>query len=42
MNTPDVGLRTMLMVNNTVLYVLSITLIIIGYGMYRGRAELTL
>ena len=40
MNIPDVGLRTMLMINNTVLYVLSITLIIIGYGMYRGRAEL--
>ena len=40
MNAPDFGLFTMLMINNSILFVLSFTFIIIGYGMYRGRSEL--
>ena len=39
MNAPDFGLLTMLMINNSVLYVLSLALIVIGYGMYRERKE---
>ena len=39
MNAPDFGLSTMLNINNTVLSIMSITLIIIGYGMYREREE---
>ena len=37
---PDVGILTLLWINNVALYVGSICLIIIGYGMYRGRDEL--
>ena len=40
MNAPDVGVQSLLLVNTVVLYIQGICLIIIGYGMYRGRDEL--
>ena len=40
MNAPDTGIMSLLFVNTSVLYIQGICLIIIGYGMYRGRDEL--
>ena len=40
MSAPDLGIQSLLMVNNLALYVGGITFIVIGYGMYRGRSEL--
>ena len=40
MNAPDLGIQTLLLINNLALYVGGITFIVIGYGMYRGRSEL--
>ena len=39
-NSPDLGVQSLLLINTLVLYVQGISLIIIGYGMYRGRGEL--
>ena len=41
MNAPDAGIQALLLVNTIVLYIQGICLIIIGYGMYRGRDELS-
>jgi hypothetical protein len=41
MNSPDLGIQSLLLVNTLVLYVQGVCLIIIGYGMYQGRKELT-
>lgn len=40
LNSPDVGIRSLLFVNTMVLYVQGVSLIIIGYCMYTGRKEL--
>ncbi|MYA62097.1 MAG: hypothetical protein F4X94_05935 [Dehalococcoidia bacterium] len=40
MSAPDAGIQALLMVNTIVLYIQGICLIIVGYGMYRGRDEL--
>ena len=40
MNAPELGIQSLLFVNNIALYVGGITFIVIGYGMYRGRSEL--
>ena len=39
MNAPDLGIQTLLWINSVVLYIQSIGLFIIGYGMYKGRKE---
>ena len=39
MNAPDLGIQTLLWVNSVILYIQSIGLFIIGYGMYKGRRE---
>ena len=39
MNAPDLGIQTLLWINSVVLYIQSIGLFIIGYGMYKGRRE---
>ncbi len=41
MNSPDLGIQSLLLINTLVLYVQGVSLIIIGYGMYQGRNELT-
>ncbi len=40
MSAPDLGIQSLLLINNIALYVGGITFIVIGYGMYRGRSEL--
>ena len=44
MNAPDLGIQTLLWINSVVLYIQSIGLFIIGYGMYKcargGRSSL--
>ena len=40
MSVPEVGLENLLVINNIALYIGGICFIILGYGMYRGRAEL--
>ena len=40
MNSPDLGIQSLLLVNTLVLYIQGVCLIIIGYGMYQGRKEL--
>ena len=40
MSVPDLGVDTLLLINNLALYVGGITFIVIGYGMYRGRSPL--
>ena len=40
MSVPEVGLESLLVINNIALYIGGICFIILGYGMYRGRAEL--
>ena len=39
MNAPALGIQTLLWINSVVLYIQSIGLFIIGYGMYKGRKE---
>ena len=39
MNTPDLGLDAMLLINNIALYIGGICFIVIGYGMCQGRGE---
>ena len=39
MNAPDLGITTLLWINSVVLYIQSIGMFIIGYGMYKGRKE---
>ncbi len=39
MSIPDLGIQSLLLINNLALYVGGICFIVIGYGMYRGRAE---
>lgn len=41
LSAPDLGIQSLLFVNNLALYVGGITFLVIGYGMYRGRSELT-
>ena len=41
MNAPDLGIQTLLWINSVILYIQSIGLFIIGYGMYKGRKELS-
>ncbi len=38
-NAPDMGIQTLLWINSVVLYIQSIGMFIIGYGMYKGRRE---
>ena len=40
MSVPEMGLENLLVINNLALYIGGICFIVIGYGMYRGRAEL--
>ena len=40
MSAPGAGLQSLLLINNMALYVGGITFMVIGYGMYKGRAEL--
>ena len=40
LTAPDLGIQSLLLVNNLALYVAGITFLVIGYGMYRGRREL--
>ena len=40
LTAPDLGIQSLLFVNNAALYVGGITFLVIGYGMYRGRSEL--
>ena len=40
MSAPDLGVQTLLLINNLALYVAGITFIVVGYGMFRGRKEL--
>ncbi|MXX53307.1 MAG: hypothetical protein F4Z35_05045 [Dehalococcoidia bacterium] len=40
MNAPDAGIQALLLVNTIVLYIQGVCLIIVGFGMYRGRDEL--
>ena len=40
LNSPELGIESLLLVNTIVLYVQGVCLIIIGYGMYQGRKEL--
>ena len=39
MSAPDLGIQTLLWINSVVLYIQSIGLLIIGYGMYKERKE---
>ena len=39
MSAPDLGIQTLLWINSVVLYIQSIGLFIIGYGMYKERKE---
>ena len=41
MSAPDTGIQALLLVNTIVLYIQGICLIIVGYGMYGGREELS-
>ena len=41
MNAPELGIRTLFGINSVLLYIASICLFIIGYGMYKGRKEFT-
>ena len=41
MSAPDAGLQALLLVNTIVLYIQGVCLIIVGYGMYGGREELS-
>ena len=40
MNSPDSGIQSLLLVNTIVLYIQGVCLIVVGYGMYKGREEL--
>ena len=40
LNSPELGIQSLLLVNTLVLYIQGVCLIIIGYGMYQGRKEL--
>ena len=40
LNSPDMGIQSILFVNTIILYIQGVSLIIIGYGMYTGRREL--
>ncbi len=40
MNAPDLGIDSLLFLNTIVLYLQGVCLMIIGYGMYRGRDQL--
>jgi hypothetical protein len=40
MSIPDLGVQSLLLVNNLALYVGGICFLVLGYGMYKGRAEL--
>ena len=39
-SSPELGIRSLLLVSIAVLYIQGVCLIIIGYGMYQGRKEL--
>ena len=41
LNSPDVGIQSILFVNTIILYIQGLCLIVVGYGMYTGRKELT-
>ena len=41
MSAPDLGIQSLLLINNLALYIGGICFIVVGYGMYRGQAELT-
>ena len=40
MSAPGAGVESLLLINNLALYVGGICFLVIGYGMYKGRAEL--
>ena len=40
MNAPELGVRTLFGINSVFLYIASIALFVIGYGMYKGQKEL--
>ena len=39
MSAPDIGIQSLLVINNLALYVGGICFIVVGYGMYKGRTE---
>ena len=39
MSAPDIGIQSLLVINNLALYVGGICFIVVGYGMYKGRSE---
>ena len=41
MNSPDLGIQSIMFVNTIILYIQGLCLILIGYGMYTGRKELS-
>ena len=41
MNAPDTGVQSLLLVNTLVLYIQGVCLILVGFGMYQERKELT-
>ncbi len=41
LNSPELGIDSILVVNTIILYIQGISLIIIGYGMYQGQRELS-
>ncbi len=41
MNSPDLGIQSILFINTIILYIQGLCLILIGYGMYTGRKELS-
>ena len=41
LNAPDLGIQSLLLINTLVLYIQGVCLIILGYGMYCGREELS-
>ena len=41
LNSPELGIQSILVVNTVILYMQGLCLILIGYGMYAGRKELS-
>lgn len=41
LNSPDLGIQSIMFVNTLILYIQGVCLILIGYGMYTGRKELS-
>ena len=41
LNSPDIGIESLLLINTLILYIQGFCLILIGYGMFTGRKELS-